>query len=677
MEATRCPSTNDDNGSRAASRDKIGRLREKAASLPDSPGVYMFLGRDGAPIYVGKATSLRSRVRSYFHSTGPVEARVSRRTELMLSEAVDLDFILTDTELEALILECNLIKRYRPRFNILLRDDKHYPYIRVSVNEEWPRAVISRSAKKDGARYFGPYYPASKLNQTLKLARRLFPLRTCGDHAMRNASRPCLNYHIGTCPAPCAGLVSREEYCATVRDLCAFLEGKHDEVLRRLNEKMRDAAERLEFEKACQYRDLIRAIQKVAEEQKAISTSLEDQDVVGVAWQGEVAGGGPPGTPVRHGRRDSYRTACVMCFMVRGGKILGRKHYLVEAPDGGSVLVEFIKQHYRDTDDLPEFVLLPYELEQYCPRAELALLERWLAGRRGGRVKIAFPKRGERRRLVELCARNASAVLESAFEFAPEGVRELGSVLGLGSEPYRIECYDVSHHHGSEAVGAMVVLEGYSLNKAAYRRFRIRPEVGESPANPPERVPEDDCARLRQVLARRLKRGLEEERGQAEEAREAVVAGRSGETEGKSWSLPDLIVVDGGKPQLGAALSVMDDLGVPIPVCAIAKENEEVFVSGSPGPLPLEPGSPALLLLQKLRDEAHRFAVTYHRRERRKGALKSVLDEMPGIGPARKKALLRKFGSVNAIRGASVDEIAATPGMTRKLAEELKRHLGG
>ncbi|MEW6398616.1 MAG: excinuclease ABC subunit UvrC [Bacillota bacterium] len=627
--------------------------RELLKGLPDRPGVYLFKDAAGQVVYVGKALSLRNRVRSYFHSS----AGLNQRTMAMLSRAAGLDWIVTDTELEALTLESNLVKRHRPRYNVMLKDDKHYPYLRVTTEDRWPRLVVARRARRDGSRYFGPYYPASVVHETMRLCRRLFPLRTCSDRALGNTERPCLNYHIGRCLGPCTGQVDADEYRQVVRDLCLFLGGRGEEVRQRLRARMEEAAGRLEFEKAARLRDQIQALDRLIEEQKMVSTGLEDQDVVGLAR----AGG----------------DVCLQVFFMRAGKVVGRRHYFLpaaslalapgasertgagtahDAPGGGNgrvqdaeILAAFLKQHYADTEDIPAQILLPSAPE------ESDLIGEWLTRQAGHRVSLVVPRKGEKRRLVELVTENARQVLneikpeeERRREMGREAARVLGELAGLVGPVHRLEGYDISNLQGRQAVGSLVVFEDGVPRKEHYRLFRLR-----TPGP-------DDYAMMQEVLFRRFRRGLQE-------------AGS-----GSSWAtMPDLVLVDGGRGQLNAALEVLRALDLErIPAMGLAKEQELLFLPDRPEAVELPRDSAALHLVQWLRDEAHRFALGHHRRARKREGLRSLLDEVPGIGPRRKKELLRHFGSLEKLVAASVEELAAVPGMNRAAARRLKEYLG-
>jgi excinuclease ABC subunit C len=542
-------------------------LREQAGSLPDGPGVYLFRDAHGRFIYVGKAASLRDRVRSYFQKgLGP-------RTALMMSRAAGLECITTDSEVEALILESNLVKRHRPEFNIRLRDDKHFPYLRIALDEQWPAVAVVRGMERDGARYFGPYTRAQALTATLKAVRRIFPFRTCGDHRLATARRPCLHHDLGRCPAPCAGKVAREDYLANLRELCLFLDGRGDHVVRRLRERMEQAADSLEFERAAELRDQLRALELVVERQKMIFHTQEDLDALGT----EVAG----------------QDACVQVFRVRDGKLVGRESFLLATADSppGEVVGAFLKQHYGAAAGAPPPLIL---VPAVPPAAERAAIENWLTGLRGARVRVVRPLRGDKRGLVDLAGANARLALAEAGvtarweeQLTAGALQEIGDVLGLERPPYRIEAFDVSGFHGKETVASRVVFEGGRALKAGYRRYRLSASSGR-----------DDCYLLQEVLHRRFRRG------------EAP---------------PDLVLVDGGKGQLSAAREVLAHLGLDrLPVIALAKEHEHLYVTARPEPIVLPDASPALRLLRQMRDEAHRFAVNYHRILRRRQSLGSA-----------------------------------------------------
>lgn len=648
-------------------------LEEQLRLLPDRPGVYIYRDAAGRILYVGKAISLRSRVRQYFQSSRNLPPKV----QVMVPQIAHIEHIVTDTEVEALILESNLIKRYKPRYNIKLRDDKHYPYIRLTLHEEWPRVLIARQMRKDGSRYFGPYTSSGSVHETLKLLRRIFPLRTCTDP--RKHPRACLQWHIGRCLAPCLPEVDREAYMQAVRDTEAFLEGKVDQILNRLRQQMEAAAEALEFERAAELRDRIRAVEKVAERQKIITRDMLDRDVVALARE-----------------RDE---ACVQLFFVRQGKLVGRDTFFLTNTEGqseGEVLGAFLQQHYNRTNFIPPEILVA----ALPPEAEL--LQTWLGQKRGAKVSLHEPKRGEKRRLVELVAQNAAEAMaerrsqrERDLAATQGALVELQAALGLSALPYRIECFDISHVQGADVVASMVVFEEGVPKKADYRKFKMRLDRN------------NDFANMAEAVTRRFRRGLAEREALAAVAggvgemsaaaplaaeraaaypgtgTEADAAGQDG-TNGKAARLtapkfavfPDLVIIDGGKGQLSAAREAMRMLGVAdIPTFALAKEEEVLFREGHPEPIVLPRGSHALHLLQRIRDEAHRFAITYHRTLHRKGMSRSLLDDAPGIGPKRKQALLKYFGSMRRIREASVEELAGVPGMSRDAAEKLVEFL--
>jgi len=586
----------------------------------------------GEIIYVGKASSLKNRVRSYFRPN-PGD---SPKVEAMVSRIADLEWIITDTEVEALILELNLIKKHRPKYNIRLVDDKHYPYLKLTVNEKYPRIVITRSMKKDGARYFGPYTRSGAMNETLRLLRKIFPLRTCSNETMARQTRPCLNAHIKRCLAPCTNQVNPEVYLDMVRDIILFLEGKQEDLIKTLEVKMNQAAENMEFERAAELRDQINAVRQVMVKQKIISADMSNQDVIAMArGQGE---------------------SCVQIFFIREGKLLGRDHFFLQGTDEMSrseIITAFVEQYYSKASEIPQEILLQEEV------IGKELLERWLTDSKGKRVYLRTPQRGEKLKLVEMVAKNALMTLEEEEltrqkkqMMTKEAVLELQRELALKKPPFRIECYDISNIQGTNSVGSMVVFENGEPKTSDYRRFQIKTVEGPN-----------DFASLQEVLARRFKRA----KAEAEE----------GSQGSKFAKLPDLIIIDGGKGQLSSAREVMHQLGVDdIPTFALAEEEELLFTEGKSEPIVLPKNSPSLYLVQRVRDEAHRFAVSYHRRLREKRAYKSILDEVPGIGPKRKKALLKAFGSLKGIREASLEELAQVEGMTRPAAETLLEYLG-
>ncbi|MHB9143791.1 MAG: excinuclease ABC subunit UvrC [Symbiobacteriia bacterium] len=618
-------------------------LAEQLKLLPAKPGVYLMKNAEGKIIYVGKARSLKNRVRQYFQSSRNLAAKVLS----MVAQVADIELITTDTEVEALILESNLIKKYKPKYNIRLRDDKNYPYLKLNPNERWPRLTVARQVKKDGARYFGPYTTATAMWETLKLARRLFPLRTC--NRVDAHSRPCLQYHIGRCLAPCLKDFGRQpEYEQTVRDLILFLEGKGEDLVKTLNHRMDEAAENLQFERAAELRDQLKAIEFVTQQQKIVSPGLEDQDALGYATDGG--------------------DVCVQVFFIRGGKLMGREHFILpEAADlsGPEIMDAFLPQFYGEAGFIPREVLV-----QDLP-TDADLIETWLRELRRGAVNLHQPRRGEKKDLLHMVADNARLVLRDRKaqreqdEVATTGaVAELQQALDLPLPPARIECYDISHVQGSEVVASMVVFLDGKPKKSDYRRFKIRHGMGNN-----------DFLSMAEVIRRRFKKGLDERAALVDTG---LVHSTEAKAEAKFADFPDLVIIDGGKGQLGAARDVMRELGVEhIPAFGLAKENEELFREGQSDPIVLPRHSPALHLVQRVRDEAHRFAITYHRKLHAKAATYSVLDDVPGVGPVRKKALLRHFGSAAALKRATAAEIAAVEGIGGALAEVIKEHLGG
>jgi excinuclease ABC subunit C len=632
------------------------QLRAVLRRLPRKPGVYLMKNAAGRVLYVGKADSLRSRVRSYFGARGPEDARIGR----MVAEVADVEYIVTDTVSEAYLLESNLIKEHRPRFNIRLRDDKSYPFVKITLGEDFPRIVRTRKLARDGSRYFGPYASASSVDETLKLLRKIFPFRTCNldiPEGKRVLERPCLLYYINRCQGPCIQAVEKADYRETIGQIVDFLDGRQEPIAADLRKEMEAHSEALRFEQAASARDKLRAVERTMEQQKMAAFSRAEHDVIGLARAEDEA--------------------CVQVMQVRNGKLIGREHFIVEgARDAGDdvVLGSFLQQYYATTDALPRALLVP------VMPAEADDLAAYLADRRGVRVTISVPERGEKRRLVALATQNAVEALEreraewmADAAKRDEALGELASALGLSRIPERIECYDMSNIQGTSAVGSMVVFIDGRPEPKEYRRFRIR--SGDTP---------DDFRMMAEVLRRRFGRvsRLRAETGAlsldavgADEVPEEIDP-EDERPRDPGWAVPDLVIVDGGKGQLSAAVGVMDELGITdVPLTGLAKRFEELYLPGQSAPVVLPRRSQALYLVQRIRDEAHRFAITYHRDVRGKRALRSELDDIAGIGPGRKKALLKRFGSVRRIREASVDEVAATPGISRDLAERLKSHL--
>jgi excinuclease ABC subunit C len=607
----------------------IPDIKERLDSIPTRPGVYLMKGEADDVLYVGKAINLRSRLRSYFQASSALSPRVQRLVE----NVADLDFFVTESELEALILECNLIKRHHPHYNVRLKDDKRYPYIKITWQEDFPRVTVVRRMQADGARYFGPYTSSAAMRQTLDLLRRIFPYLTCKRKITGTDDRSCLYHHIGRCLAPCIGAVSKDEYRDMMQQVCLFLEGKGEEIIASLRRRMESAAENMEFERAAGLRDQIEAVERVIERQRVVTASLVDQDAVAMAGEdGEV---------------------CVQVFFVRSGKLVGHEYFLMEGTgeaEAPEILTSFLKQFYDHAAHVPPEILLPAEIE------ETQIIEKWLRERRGGRVTLRVPRRGLKRKVVEMVEENARETLNHLMareqiekNRAMAGVSDLRSQLDLDAPPLRIEAYDISNIQGVAATGSMVVFVEGVPSKKEYRRFKIRAVQGP-----------DDYAMLQEILRRRFRRATIGEAG----------------TRGSWAELPDLIVVDGGKGQLNAALEILAENGLDtVPAIGLAKAREEVFKPGMSDPIILPPDSAGLHLLQRLRDEAHRFAIVYHKGLRRSQSLSSVLEEIPGVGPKRRRALLRRFGSLDAIRQASLDDLASVQGMNESIARRVREAL--
>lgn len=617
------------------------RLRGQIEALPARPGVYLMRDARGEVIYVGKAARLRDRVRSYFGSPRSLEPK----TRALRADIADFEYIVCANAGEALILEATLIKRHQPFFNIRLKDDKRYPYLRIDVQNPWPRVAITRRIGKDGARYFGPYASAGSVRSTLDLLKKLFPYRSCTKEITGRDPRPCLDYYIKRCIAPCTAYCTEEEYAEVIAQIILFLEGKSGDVLDRLRGGMEAAAGALDYERAAMLRDQMRAIERTVERQMLSTTKREELDVYGLAREGD--------------------RACVQVFFVRGTQMTGRDHFVLEGVTGESdeaALGSLLQQYYESAQSVPRLVAVPA-----APEGREGL-EAMLSEKRGARVEIRVARRGEKRRLVEMAQENAAEALTtlkarwlSDRTKTATALDELREELSLPDVPRRIECYDNSNIQGTSPVAGMVVFLDGRPAPRQYRKFRIKTVEGA-----------DDFATMREVLRRRFKRAA----GRIE--RRALETGETDASadDGDAWDLPDLVIVDGGKGQLRAAAEVMRELGVyDIPAVGLAKRHEELFAPGEDAPIILPRGSEALYLVQRVRDEAHRFAVAYHRRVRGKAATASALDSVPGVGPRRKRALLRKFGSLKAVREAAVDDIASTPGYTRALAERVKERV--
>jgi len=606
-------------------------------TLPTKPGCYIMKNAAGEIIYVGKAISLRNRVRSYFHSS----AEIDHKTRQLVRQIADIEWIIVGSELEALILEMTLIKRHRPRFNIRLKDDKRYPYIKVHWNLAFPKVTVTRQMVDDGARYFGPYTSVWAVHQTLDVLRRIFPFLTCDREITGQDLRPCLYYDIKLCSGPCIGAISQVAYRQVIDDLCHFLEGRTGPIVDRLQVEMERAAEELRFERAAAIRDQIQAIDRVVEKQKVISSEQMDSDVVAMArTNGE---------------------ACVQVFFIRSGKLIGREYFVLEGTEDAAdneVIAQFIKQFYSEAASVPSQVLLPNEVE------EAQIIQQWLRTRRGGeKVEISVPRAGISQELVQMAAENASETLGalraqwlSDKNRQTDALAELQQALQLAAPPNRIECYDISNTQGTAAVGSMVVFEQGVPNKKAYRHFNIQTVTGP-----------DDFASMEEVLTRRFRRW--------QTYQEDQTPGKKPDA-GFSF-LPDLLMVDGGKGQLSRAVTVLKEFNLfgKVPVVGLAKQEEELFIPQRSDSLLLPRHSQGLYLIERVRDEAHRFAITAHRNRRSKLGMASRLDAVPGIGPARRKALLIRFGSVEGIQNATLEELATLRGITPAIAQALKTQL--
>jgi len=584
---------------------------------------------EGNILYVGKAANLHQRVRSYF-SAGQ---KLSLKLERMVARVNDFDFFVTASEQEALILELNLIKRHRPHYNVRLKDDKTFPYLKIDINEDWPRVHITRRLEENGGRYFGPFASAKSVRQTLKVLKGIFPFRSCRKPITGTDLRPCLEYHIHHCLGPCIGTVSKEEYAGVIKRVILFLEGKQEIVVQELQSKMEKAAEVLDFEKAVLLRDQIQAIDRVIEGQRIATTVSGEQDVIAFASDKDQA--------------------YVQVFFIRSGKLIGRESFVLQgthSEEPKQIMADFIKQFYASAPHIPPLLLLQYPVE------DRTIIESWLQSKRGAKVQIQVPSQGNKKQLVGIVARNAQQGLEqlkvkqlAAPTVLAAALAEVKTKLSLPHLPSRMEGYDISNIQGTVAVGSMVVFEEGKPNPSHYRRFRIKTVSG---AN--------DYAMLQEVIKRRFKRSV-----------------KSDVSTPDTWAiLPDLVLIDGGKGQLNSVLAAMREVEVSsVPAVSLAKENEAIFVPRKREPIILPRSSPGLQLLQRLRDEAHRFALGYHQKIRKRQTFTSALDSIPGIGPKRKRALLKQFGSVQAIREASIEELITTRGMSKNLAQKVKEHL--
>lgn len=611
-------------------------LEEELKKLPASPGVYLMHNHRDEIIYVGKAVSLKNRVRQYFQSSRNKTAKIQQ----MVSHIAWFEYILTDSELEALVLECNLIKEHRPRYNTMLKDDKTYPYIKATVWEDFPRLLFSRDMKKDGrSRYFGPYTSAGAVKDSLELIHKLYRIRTCSRSLPKDTGkeRPCLNYHIHQCDAPCQGYISKEEYQESFKEAMDFLGGHYEPLLKSLEDKMYDASEKMEFEKAIEYRELLNSVKQIAQKQKITSSGREDRDIVAMA-------------------RD-MEDVVVQVFFIREGKMIGRDHFHIQAgmaESRGEILDGFVKQFYAGTPFIPREVWLQYPIE------EEEIICQWLSQKKGQKVKIVVPKKGEKERLVELAARNADLILTQDREKVKrEGLRTIGAIdqvgqwIGIGGIR-RVEAYDISNTSGVESVGSMVVYEDGKPKRSDYRKFKIRTVQGPN-----------DYASMEEVLTRRFSHGIQESKDLQEEGKDISY--------GSFTRFPDLIMMDGGRGQVNIALSVLERLGLSIPVCGMVKDDNHrtrgLYYNNVE--IPIDRHSEGFRLITRIQDEAHRFAIEYHRSLRGKDQVKSILDDIEGIGPARRKALMRYFKDIDAIRHASAEDLEQVPQMNRKAAEAV------
>lgn len=611
------------------------------ATLPTKPGCYIYRNAEGTIIYVGKAINLKNRVRSYFHA----DSSHDNKTRRLVRDITDIEWIVVGSELEALILEMNLIKKHRPKYNIRLKDDKKYPYIKIHWNEPFPKITVTRNMEDDGSRYFGPYTSAWAVYQTLEALRRIFPYLTCDREITGNDARACLYYDIKLCTAPCIGAISQAGYRQMISELMDFLSGHSEHIVIRLQNEMQKASDEMRFEKAAAVRDQLKAIQSIIERQKIVfGSDYKDSDVIAMA------------------REDGE--ACVQIFFIRGGKLIGREYFILEGTEDtadNEVMSEFVKRFYTEAANIPEQVMLPQEIE------ERIIISQWLRSKRGGeKVELMVPNQGQPQELIKMAAENATETLTSLraqwqadAHKQEQALSELQTSLKLSSPPNRIECYDVSHTQGVATVGAMIVFERGVPAKRLYRKFNIESTSIGAP---------DDFASMEEMLTRRFRRW------KGSQETESTVGSKKDE----AFSfLPDLIIIDGGKGQLSRVVKVMEDFGLidKVPVVGLAKQEEEIFFPHNSNPLILPRHSQGLYLVQRIRDEAHRFGITAHRNKRSKLGLASQLDSIPEIGPTRRKALLKHFGSIDKIKEASIAELVSVKGMTESAAKNVKAHL--
>ena len=610
-------------------------IEEELKKLPSKPGVYLMHDEKDAIIYVGKAISLKNRVRQYFQSSRNKGVKI----EQMVTHISRFEYIITDSELEALVLECNLIKEHRPKYNTMLMDDKTYPYIKVTVNEEYPRVLFSRQLKKDKGKYYGPYTSAGAVKDTIDLIHKLYKIRTCNRNLPKDIGkdRPCLNYHIKQCDAPCQGYISREEYAKNVGKALDFLNGNYAPLIRELEEKMKAASDAMEFEAAIEYRELLNSVKQIAQKQKITHSDMEDKDIIALASEGE--------------------DAVVQVFFVRDGRLIGRDHFYLKIAEGeqaSEILSSFIKQFYAGTPYIPRELMIEEAIE------DAGVIEQWLSARKGHRVYIRVPKIGTKEKLVELSKKNAALVLSQDKEKIKreEGrtigaMKEIAGLLGLPGIS-RVEAFDISNTNGFESVGSMVVYEKGKPKRSDYRKFKIRSVKGP-----------DDYASMYEVLTRRFQHGLEEEK----QLKEKDISHEFG----SFTKFPDLLMMDGGRGQVNIAKKVLEELKLKIPVCGMVKDDNHrtrgLYYNNIE--IPIDRNSEGFRLITRIQDEAHRFAIEYHRSLRSKEQVHSVLDDIEGIGPSRRKALMKQFQSLEAIREADVETLASVPSMNRAAAEKV------
>jgi excinuclease ABC subunit C len=604
-------------------------VEEKLATLPTRPGCYLHKDASGTIIYVGKAINLRNRVRSYFQKGANHTPKVRR----LVSHIADFEYIVCENELEALVLECTLIKKHQPHYNVRLRDDKQYPYLCLTISEPFPRLMLVRRVRQDGNRYFGPYPSSRAVYATMELINRLFPLISCGkSFDGRAVQKPCLYHHLGQCLAPCAGLADKNDYGVAVKDVGDFLDGRQEQIIKKLRLEMMEAAENLEFERAARLRDRLQGVEEVLQRQKVITQDLVDQDVIAIVEDTTGLNG-----------------ACVQMFFIRGGKLIGQNHFLVEGTGEetqSEVVSQFVTQYYQGSNFIPQEILLP------CDMDEISIVQSWLRQKKGCKVEISVPVRGDKKRLMDMATENAGHALEqmkaemrAKLGNTGRALQELADALGLLEPPKRIECFDISNTQGENQVASMVVCENGQMNKQEYRRFKIKREDDKP----------NDFASMKEVVLRRL---LEAKADNPRFNR-----------------LPGLLIVDGGRGQVSSAMAAMEEAGLAVPLAGLAKQFEHLYLPNEPDPVILPRTSQALYLVQRIRDEAHRFANTFQAQLRGKKATHSVLDDIPGIGPKRRKALQLHFGSVKKMKEATLAELAQVAGMNLSLAETVYDHL--